>query len=53
MTVAAVDRLVHHAVVIEMNVESYRQRTAATRKGRAAAARKADPPTETPNAEPI
>ena len=53
MTVAAIDRLAHHAVVIEMNGESYRQRTAATRKGRAAAARKADPPTHTPNAEPI
>ncbi len=25
MTIAAVDRLVHHAVVVEMNVDSYRQ----------------------------
>ena len=47
MTVAAIDRLVHHAVVIEMNVESYRQRSAATQKGRATAARKADPLKET------
>ena len=28
MTVAAVDRLVHHATIFEMNVESYRRRTA-------------------------
>lgn len=28
MTVAAVDRLVHHATTFEMNVESYRRRTA-------------------------
>ena len=32
MTVAAVDRLVHHATILEMNVESYRQRTASTAK---------------------
>lgn len=31
MTLAAVDRLVHHSVIIEMNVESYRKRSAATR----------------------
>ncbi len=37
MTVAAVDRLVHHATILEMNVESYRQRSATKRKGRAAA----------------
>ncbi len=34
MTIAAIDRLVHHSVVVEMNVESYRQRAAATRKAR-------------------
>ena len=28
MTVAAIDRLVHHATIFEMNVESYRRRTA-------------------------
>jgi DNA replication protein DnaC len=28
MTVAAVDRLVHHATILEMNVESYRRRAA-------------------------
>jgi hypothetical protein len=32
MTLAAVDRLVHHATIIEMNVESYRRRTAIARK---------------------
>jgi DNA replication protein DnaC len=32
MTLAAVDRLVHHAVILEMNVESYRQRSAANRQ---------------------
>jgi hypothetical protein len=31
MTLAAVDRLVHHAVILEMNVESYRRRAAASR----------------------
>lgn len=31
MTVAAIDRLVHHAVIFEMNVESYRRRGAAAR----------------------
>lgn len=33
MTLAAVDRLVHHATIFEMNVESYRRRTAQKRKG--------------------
>ena len=28
MTLAAIDRLVHHATILEMNVESYRRRTA-------------------------
>ena len=28
MTVAAVDRLVHHATIVEMNVDSYRRRAA-------------------------
>jgi DNA replication protein DnaC len=32
MTLAAVDRLVHHSTIFEMNVESYRRRTAAARK---------------------
>ena len=32
MTLAAVDRLVHYATIFEMNVESYRRRTAIDRK---------------------
>lgn len=32
MTLAAVDRLVHHATIFEMNVDSYRRRTALDRK---------------------
>jgi DNA replication protein DnaC len=32
MTLAAIDRLVHHATIFEMNVESYRRRTALERK---------------------
>jgi len=32
MTVAAIDRLVHHATILELNVESYRRRAAVNRK---------------------
>jgi DNA replication protein DnaC len=32
MTIAAIDRLVHHSVIFEMNVESYRRRAAQGRK---------------------
>jgi DNA replication protein DnaC len=32
MTLAAVDRLVHHTTIFEMNVESYRRRAAIERK---------------------
>lgn len=32
MTLAAVDRLVHHATIFEMNVESFRRRAALDRK---------------------
>lgn len=32
MTPAAVDRLVHHATIFELNVESYRRRTAEARR---------------------
>ena len=39
MTIAAIDRLVHHASVVEMNVDSYRQRSATKRRTRAAAAK--------------
>ncbi len=38
MTLAAVDRLVHHAAILEMNVESYRRRSA--QSGQAPTARK-------------
>ena len=31
MTIAAIDRLVHHAVIFELNVESYRRRAALER----------------------
>ena len=34
MMVAVVDRLVHHATIFEMNVESYRRRAALERKRR-------------------
>lgn len=32
MTLAAVDRLVHHATIFEVNIESYRRRTALEEK---------------------
>jgi DNA replication protein DnaC len=32
MTLAAIDRLVHHATILEMNVESYRRREAIDQK---------------------
>jgi DNA replication protein DnaC len=32
VTVAAIDRLVHHATILEMNVDSYRRRAADTRR---------------------
>ena len=35
MTLAAVDRLVHHATILEMNVQSYRRRTAQQAQGQA------------------
>jgi DNA replication protein DnaC len=38
MTLAAVDRLVHHSIILEMNVESYRRRAA--QSGHARTARK-------------
>tara|TARA_A100001391_G_scaffold204441_1_gene200145 strand:+ start:11383 stop:12144 length:762 start_codon:yes stop_codon:yes gene_type:complete len=31
MTIAAIDRLVHHAIILEMNTDSYRRRTAESR----------------------
>ena len=42
MTLAAIDRLVHHATILEINVESYRRKTAIERKrGRGRPAEKA------------
>jgi IstB-like ATP binding protein len=38
MMIAAIDRLVHHAIIFEMNVESYRRRGALDRKSQTAAA---------------
>jgi len=32
MTLAAIDRLVHHATILEMNIESHRRRAALERK---------------------
>jgi DNA replication protein DnaC len=46
MTVAAVDRLVHHATIFELNVESYRRRSALERQresGRSSSATITDP----------
>jgi DNA replication protein DnaC len=40
MMIAAIDRLVHHAVIFEMNVESYRRRGALDRKDRASTAKR-------------
>jgi len=34
MAVAAIDRLVHHATILEMNVDSYRRRTAVSRRNK-------------------
>ena len=36
MTVAAIDRLVHHATILELNTESYRRRKATKKAGAAA-----------------
>jgi len=38
--IAAIDRLLHHAIIFEMNVESYRRRGALDRKDRAGTNRK-------------
>jgi hypothetical protein len=35
MMIAAIDRLVHHSIIFEMNVESYRRLGALDRKNRA------------------
>ena len=38
MLIAAIDRLIHHSIIFELNVESYRRRGALERKARAASA---------------
>ena len=44
MTLAAIDRLVHRATIFELNVESYRRRTAVeTKRGRGRIASQATP----------
>ena len=43
MTVAAIDRLVHHAVILEMNADSYRRKAAITRMSDQAGATNATP----------
>jgi DNA replication protein DnaC len=51
MTLAAVDRLVHHSTIFEMNVESYRRRVAAARaprKPRGLSDNRSDSDTEKP-----
>jgi DNA replication protein DnaC len=40
MTLAAIDRLVHHSTILEMNTESYRRRTAQARQPRQARTRR-------------
>jgi len=40
MTLAAIDRLVHHATILEMNVESYRRRSAQEKQLRKPAGKK-------------
>ena len=53
MTVAAIDRLVHRATIFELNVESYRRRTAIEHKRRQrAAATEADTGDQTSGAPP-
>jgi DNA replication protein DnaC len=37
MLIAAIDRLVHHSIIFEMNVDSYRRRSALERKNRVGA----------------
>ena len=46
--VAAVDRLVHHATILEMNVESYRRRTALDRRRGPLGGPPRSPPRRTP-----
>jgi DNA replication protein DnaC len=51
MTVAAVDRLVHHATILELNVESYRRRSALERQRGPGRSPRATTRTAEPDAE--
>jgi len=51
MTLAAVDRLVHHATIFELNVESYRRRAALARKKHGSA--RTTHPAKTKNVGPL
>ena len=51
MTLAAVDRLVHHATILELNVESYRRRSALQRQRRPGRTPRATPQAAEPDAE--
>lgn len=54
MTVAAIDRLVHHATILEMNVESYRRRSVSQHRDKEDVAEptpSADNPIDTPDKE--
>ena len=42
MTVAAIDRLVHHATILELNVESYRRKSAERAKEKSTRAKSGD-----------
>jgi len=52
MTVAAVDRLIHHATLIEVSSDSYRRKQALQKASERAAATSAKPTTMTPAASP-
>jgi DNA replication protein DnaC len=49
MTLAAVDRLIHHATIFEMNVESYRRRAAEQAKGQGRPDQQATPANTKPD----
>ena len=51
MTLAAVDRLVHHSTIFELNVESYRRRTAVEKRRRGRPATRATNKTSKPSSD--
>lgn len=52
MTLAAVDRLVHHATIFEMNVESYRRKAAHAARAKTRPAKTPDRPDDAPASNP-